>query len=386
MSSKKQVYLPGLNAVRFIAAFLVILDHTELFKEYLGFKPLWPAEYSSYIGSFGVSIFFTLSGFLITYLLKEERSTSGNINIKNFYVRRILRIWPLYYLIVALSFFVFPHFSILDVPSYGMGADIQYHFKDRLLLFVFMLPNVAFVTLPTVPFANVLWSVGVEEQFYLFWPVIVKRIKKNIFVLAIFCLTLYMIIKWVISLSGAPPQANALIDRTRFSCMLIGAIAAGCTDLKFLKSKWLQWITLLVFAAMLFNLIQFPFYYLIRNEAQATVIALLLINISMNTRSIFRLENRAFNYLGKISYGLYVYHCISVVLTLKLFTYFSPLLNYEIWSFLILTTVMVLTILLSHISYFYFEKKLLNIKERYSTIISGDQVAPTTKQAVSASR
>ena len=65
----KKIQFPGLNGVRFIAAFLVIVDHTELFKSYLGYPPLWANSYSAYLGAFGVSIFFVLSGFLITYLL-----------------------------------------------------------------------------------------------------------------------------------------------------------------------------------------------------------------------------------------------------------------------------------------------------------------------------
>lgn len=78
----KKIQFPGLNGVRFIAALLVIIDHTELFKSYLGYPTLWANSYSAYLGAFGVSIFFVLSGFLITYLLLEEQQ-EGPIRIRH---------------------------------------------------------------------------------------------------------------------------------------------------------------------------------------------------------------------------------------------------------------------------------------------------------------
>lgn len=389
MASKKQIFLPGLNGVRFIAAFLVILDHTELFKSYMGLRSWWSEDYSSFLGNFGVTIFFTLSGFLITYLLREEINLTGrNISLRNFYMRRILRIWPLYYLILILSFFVLPHLGILKLSVWGDGLFSQGQFSERLLLFTFLLPNIAFVFYPIVPFGNVLWSVGVEEQFYLFWPVLIKKIRKTIFSIALGCLAIYMAAKFMIlftSTEAGGGKAFLLIDKTRFSCMLIGAIASGLTNLDWLKSKWVQWTSLLLFCLMMLNLINFRYYGLIRNEAHAVVIALLLINISLNSKTIFRLENPLLDYLGKISYGLYVYHSIMAVLVLNLMVPYYQSISFTSWSILVIAFVLILTIVVSHLSYFFFEKKLLNKKAKYSTVISGDQVSqdkPDTLTAV----
>ncbi len=123
-----QIYFPSLNGVRFFAAFLVIVDHLELFKSYFGFNTLWPESFSAHLGSLGVTIFFVLSGYLITFLLLTENKISG-IKIKNFYFRRILRIWPLYYLIVIISFFIAPHIKFLDVPFYGEEIDVKFGLK-----------------------------------------------------------------------------------------------------------------------------------------------------------------------------------------------------------------------------------------------------------------
>ena len=75
MNSK--LYFPGLNGVRFIAVFIVMVDHLELFKSYFKLRPLWPENFSSHLGSFGVTIFFVLSGYLITYLLIKENKEFG---------------------------------------------------------------------------------------------------------------------------------------------------------------------------------------------------------------------------------------------------------------------------------------------------------------------
>lgn len=386
MIHQKQIYLPGLNSVRFIAAFMVILDHIELFKGYLGFQSFWSGDVSAYLGSFGVTIFFTLSGFLITYLLLQEKTVSnGNINIRNFYMRRILRIWPLYYLILILSFFILPHIGLLDMPVYGNGSDINQSFWSRLLLFVFLLPNVAFVWFPTVPFGNVLWSVGVEEQFYLFWPWLVKKIKTHVVKIAFICLAVYMIIRVVGILHytrGGTPEFYMFTVRTRFSCMLIGAIAAGYTELPILRKKWVQWLSLFLFLAMAGKLLNFSLYNVFNSEIQSLVVAILLINIAFNSNSILKLENGLMNYLGKISYGMYVYHSIAVVISLKLMASWYDYINYPLWSLLILLLVLMLTIVMSHLSYFYFEKKLLNLKGNYATVISGDQVTEKQEEAI----
>ena len=108
---QKSIYFPNLNSIRFIAALLVIIHHIEQFKSVFN---IYPNQMNNpVIGSFGplgVRLFFVLSGFLITYLLFAEKEVSGTISITKFYIRRALRIWPLYYLIVLLAFFIVPYF------------------------------------------------------------------------------------------------------------------------------------------------------------------------------------------------------------------------------------------------------------------------------------
>ncbi|MBL0234347.1 MAG: acyltransferase [Chitinophagaceae bacterium] len=95
-----KVHLRGLNGIRAIASLAVVISHIALNFENFGFSPSHGLD----LAGFGVSMFFSLSGFLITYLLMIEKSDFGDVSIKDFYIRRILRIWPLYffYLIVCI--------------------------------------------------------------------------------------------------------------------------------------------------------------------------------------------------------------------------------------------------------------------------------------------
>jgi peptidoglycan/LPS O-acetylase OafA/YrhL len=373
----KKIQFPGLNGVRFIAAFLVIVDHTELFKSYLGYPTLWANSYSAYLGAFGVSIFFVLSGFLITYLLLEEQQEAP-IRIRHFYLRRILRIWPLYYLIVALGFFVIPHLDFFQVPIYSSDMGDSLH---RLLLFVGLAANVAFVYLPTVPFANVLWSVAVEEQFYLFWPHVV-RIKRYLLWIMFLLLGGYLALKFYAG--SVDRQFELLVIRTRFSAMIIGGIGAYLVFhqkavIQFLYHRGVQIALMVLFVCMGMDWIPYHSLAWMQDELISLVVCGLILNIATNPRPLISLENSVFAYLGKLSYGLYVYHLFVVVLVLKGMPVIVDLQSLPTWMGYSLTLgmILILTTGISHLSYRYFESYFLRKKVRYSVVLSGDVVEGT---------
>ena len=176
---QKGVHYPNLNALRFIAAFMVIVHHIEQTKGTFGFDNYWSTSTIYFAGKLGVVLFFVLSGFLITNLLLIEQKTSSTISIRNFYVRRILRIWPLYYLIIGLALFVLPHFSLFAIPKYGIET-LNMNFTWKLGLFICLLPNLVLSAIANVPFAVHTWSIGVEEQFYIIWPAAIRLLKESI--------------------------------------------------------------------------------------------------------------------------------------------------------------------------------------------------------------
>src|SRR5687768_571572 len=158
-----KIYFKGLNGVRFFAALMVIVAHVEAFKKFAQLPNIGDAKVIRHLGPQGVKIFFVLSGFLITYLLLSEMKVKGQIAVKKFYVRRILRIWPLYFLIAILGLFLLPQvFS----PDY-FPQKVYPHFAVKAILIFLMLPNVVYLVFGHIFSLGILWSIGTEEQFYL---------------------------------------------------------------------------------------------------------------------------------------------------------------------------------------------------------------------------
>lgn len=381
--SNTKIYFPGLNGVRFVAVFIVILDHLELFKGYFKINTLWPDSFSSHMGKFGVTMFFVLSGYLITYLLLAEKKESGTIAIKNFYIRRILRIWPLYFILMILGFFILPHFDFFTLP---LNQPVATDFLGKFMLFLFFLANVAFVFYPVVAFAGVLWSVAVEEQFYLIWPNLIKKFKNVLYTLLV-CLLIYLLVKFALIFNvfeGNSVLINKLVklmERTRFSSMIIGGLGAFVVFnqkeflLKYIYSPLTQVLSYVLLLLLFLNVIQLPYFDLVKNEFSSAIVAIIIVNVSTNKQTLLRLENTFFDFLGKISYGMYIYHSIVAVICIKLFTAFIPSSSafYLPWSLLLILSTLLLTIFVSYLSYTYIELKILKRKKNYSLIVSGDQ-------------
>lgn len=173
---KEKVFFPNLDGLRFFSFFAVFLYHTYL-TFFNNVKETSPGTFKfvSFFfqnGNMGVNFFFVLSGFLITFLLIKEKEFKGTIHVGNFYIRRILRIWPLFYMCVFIGFVVFP---IIKQMSGGTPNEIA-----QPIYYLVFANNFDFMhTWPVKPDAtilSVLWSVAVEEQFYLTWPVILSLV------------------------------------------------------------------------------------------------------------------------------------------------------------------------------------------------------------------
>jgi peptidoglycan/LPS O-acetylase OafA/YrhL len=373
-----KVYFPNLNAIRFIAAFMVVFHHIEQFK--LLYKMPNNFDYAGPIylmGKLGVVLFFVLSGFLITYLLLKEESRTGSIRIRNFYVRRMLRIWPLYFLVFIVALFVLPHIPFLLIDGYD-ASEVQSNLWLRTLLFLLFLPNLMMIASPTgngfIPGANQLWSIGTEEQFYLFWPLIFKATRANRFVAMLAIIVGYLVLCYVVAhLTPSTGQKNlfTFLGLFNIDCMAIGGIAAliyfhqHTAILNIIYNRYLQWgillLTLLSIAGgFYFSRRYFP-------EIYAVLFSIIILNFATNPRPVFNLESRWTNYLGKISYGIYMYHCIAIMIVITSLRHFDISGNLQIY-----TGTVLLTVALAAVSYRYFEERFIRLKLKFSAIISGD--------------
>lgn len=378
LSQKEQIYknittFQGLNALRFIAAFLVVMHHSEAIRHKNGIENFeWLGLFRN--GGNAVTFFFVLSGFLITFLLLKERDRTGNIKVKTFYLKRILRIWPLYYLLVIIGTLALPFaFSILQVDY-----EMPYTLKQTWLYFVLFVPGLV-TFFWGHHFLEPLWSIGVEEVFYLIWAPLFKISKNRIFQL----LVSVILIKSLLSVSGIliinNELFNYLVNSFKFEAMAIGGLGAY-----FLYSRNTPVSQLLIFKIP-FQIIVFStviFYLTLHTNVDtpiwnaifktpilsALVIEFLflyiIVCISCADNSIIRLKSKTLSFLGEISYGIYMYHMLVIFATIFLLKKFlidlcSP------WSHLVFYCVItVFTIAVSIVSKQLFENYFLKLKEK----------------------
>lgn len=375
---KEKIYFPNLNGLRFIAASMVILHHVGQFQSVFGGAEQWTIiaylKDNFWIGKLGVILFFVLSGFLITYLLMAEEKVFKTINIPKFYMRRVLRIWPLYFLIVILAFFVFPNIDFFSWPNLGKEV-IQTNLALKLFLYVVFMPNMALSLLGIVPYVSHTWSIGTEEQFYLVWPVLLKHIKKYRIGLMFMIILGYIFIAKFLSssLAGAIPYQNVISlfwSSFNIDCMAIGGIYAlllfnNHKSLKLLRNLYLFYVVLVLLILMIIKGIYIPH---INYEIYAVLFGIIILNFASNPDIKISLENKYFNYLGNISYGLYMYHPIGIIIALSICLNIHQTSNWLVYPLCIL-----ITIIISGLSYRYFETYFLKFKHKFSNIISGNK-------------
>ncbi len=342
------------------------------------------------LGGLGVTLFFVLSGFLITYLLFAEQQETQTINIKNFYLRRVLRIWPLYYLILFFSFFIFSHFI------YPEGLEqLQKHYWIKFFLNFFLMANVSHAFIGKVPLGSNLWSVGTEEQFYLIWPWLVKKFKKSGIPILISIIVVLAIAR--IALSAYVFQGELVGIRRilffffqflmlfRIDCMAMGAL--GAWILFFKKEKLLNYlfyqpVQIIVFAWCGISLwFGFTYFDTLNHIVYALMFAILILNLAGNKSTLFHLEFPFLNFLGKISYGLYVYHFICVVVILKTYQSYFDFTNSFLDNVIVYVSVFGGSILISFFSYKFFESPFLKLKNKFSSLVSGDDVGRGSDQS-----
>ncbi|MFV8342161.1 acyltransferase family protein [Flavobacterium sp. XS2P39] len=356
-----RIYLPGLNGLRAIAALAVVITHINNRLDYYGLPKAQLLDLASY----GVTIFFTLSGFLITYLLLKEFEITGTINMKKFYMRRILRIWPLYYL-----------YLFIVILLNGI-SNIQW----PILFYLFIVPNFknSFVGLINTSAGSKImtfmighyWSLGVEEQFYAFWPWIVKK-SKNVFKFLMVFPILFVLLKLILRIFYAPYNILVFVNYTRFGCLVIGGLGAylyfkNSHKLEIFNKRWVELLAWVFFAIVAFN--KFHITSIIDHEIIAVFTLIIIFNQINNPDKWISLENKLFDYLGKISFGLYVYNPLVIYLMAFVFNYYV-IENKRIRLLLIYLLVIPGIIMVAHLSYHYFEKRFLKLKSNYTTIQS----------------
>lgn len=361
-----KTYFPNLNTLRFLEATMVVIFHIELFKGFYGVPNLFYLPFFKIVGKLSVVLFFVLSGFLITSLLLKEIEKHQRINFKNFYLRRIFRIWPLYFLILILGFFVIPHFpqwSEVPNPSF---KPVSEHFWEKLLLYIFILPNLSVAYFGEITGTSQSWSLGTEEQFYLFWPLLIFFFRRRIILIMVLLLLFYLVVKIGLgkaeSLDARFTILSGFWSLFNINCMAIGGIFAALhfdNHTKMLVILYNKYVFFTAIIWLLTSLAMGVYYGYFHYEIYSILFGIIILNLAYNSSYSKTLEYKPLNYLGSISYGVYMYHPLLLPLAVIAGKYFDS-------NFVIYAITLGGTFLISALSYEYFEKVFLRLKNKFA--------------------
>lgn len=323
-----------------------------------------------------VTTFFVISGFLITYLLLHELKKTDDVSIPKFYVRRILRIWPLYYgyMIVAIVAYWMLGSWLNGAEGGGYAAQFAGNSKWFYWLFTANIPFAAAAgILPIVHY----WSLGVEEQFYAWYPWVVKYGKNRLLpIIVTICLV------WLTAKLGAyvflgKGLVYRLLAVTRFDCMMIGGIGA---IMYFRNVRWFhaviekRWIRVLLWILFFSSGLYADFIPAPLRATYISFISLGVIVSGLIGKPL--LENKVMNYLGNISYGIYVIHPLFIILGSHfLGGWLSSVDTRWLWIVYIglYVGMTILTIGLAALSYELYEKPFLKLKTKFMVVKSSNK-------------
>jgi peptidoglycan/LPS O-acetylase OafA/YrhL len=345
-------YLPQLDGLRFLAFAAVFYRHLgETFVEWQGNR-WWQATLDA--GAWGVDLFFVLSGFLITSLLIREKEQTAAVNVRAFWLRRILRIWPLYFVFVGIVW------AIERPPlAYMVG------------LVFFVMNWVALATrYTTETVSGILWSVQIEEQFYFCWPLALRRLSRR----GAACLAAALIgvalatRAWVYVQSPANSGYERIWTHTfaRLDPIAIGALLALCWPPRAVRLPNTTRPVVLGPIALLLVGIQryWPLFPALHASAIWVYLAAALLLGGAVLVTIVTppgsLAHPWLVYLGRISYGLYVVHLAVIVVVGSL----------DLPWFWRVPLILVLTFGLAAASYRLLEAPFLRLKERFTYVRS----------------
>ena len=362
-----KTYFPELDALRFFAFLLVFIHHTPVIIQH----PFWLGLHE--YGWMGVDLFLCLSAFLFTKLLYTEYQRTGTINIPYFYIRRTLRIWPLYFLFVIAMMYV----GLFN--KYNLGAESLYWRAAGMFTFTDNIFAAFTAKYNPFPYALHLWTIAYEEQFYAIIPWALRYLFKKTWRVKLLILTavlaLGFVLRAVVIGLHVPHPAIWVLPITHFEPILFGLlIGLGLFDSILNKIPWvlvgLMGIGTLAAVGGLPNVDVITWSLMLTYLLTGLGSALLLHTILRAGRSpsLRLLFNKPLAFLGKISYGLYVYHLLAKGIAAKILN--PPPTNYWLWVFAVFVLPLLLTIIMSAISYLLLEKPFLHMKDRFAIVSS----------------
>jgi peptidoglycan/LPS O-acetylase OafA/YrhL len=354
-NSNSNNYVPYLDGMRGIAILFVILAH-------LGLGRIIP-------GGLGVSLFFFISGLLITRLLIAEYDKTQSINLKSFYIRRVLRLYPPLLLMTVLT--------IILICIYYNASQIHVPAVLSSLFYFYNYYYTYFKPATLTSFDNLFdisWSLSIEEHFYLVFPLLFYFLyaKKNVLIrvlLTICVLTLAYRYYLLYTSHNVKATINLIyvVTETRVDSIIWGCIASLLIyknkNKYYLKLLQSNWALVLGLATILLSLLYKNTLFSEASRFTKQALAFFLIVPSINyygPGSIIKrfFENSVLTYIGKISYSLYLFHWEAITVANYYFKEGSP-------QWLIFT--LVLTVILSLGCYYLIERPFMSLRHKFGS-------------------
>lgn len=379
--NKKPVHFVQLDALRFLAAFMVIIVHAfDAWSGWFGipWRLATPDRKSwSWIGNhihnfvsnfgFGVDLFFLISGFLITYLLIREKSEKSKVNIPAFFLRRILRIWPLYFFVIGICYFWY-------APWMGWGHEPGHpiDYKSAMLFY----NNFATIKTQTweFPFAH-FWSICIEEHFYLVWPFLVAFIPMKKLPHVLITIIIGSMLFRLHAFMTMPESFFTLYLHTlsRIDALAFGGLAAWAHYHRPAAWNIPRYIRFLLFAVLIFSMTfdnmndwSTPFLVMWKKYFYLALAGFLMMNFVFNPDCIIKLgPKNILNYLGRCCFGIYLWGNILLQILLHkiILKHFPGGNGWAFWGI-----VLFFSLAVPVISYEFIEKPFMKLKNRFAII------------------
>ena len=360
--SKDRFYLPELDGLRFFAFLAVFLSHVAVFSNGASLSRPAVVEICNMFGRFGVDLFFALSAYLLTSLMLAEREKSGTLDLHSFYLRRVLRIWPLYFTWLAAL-----------ILTRHMWSDYSVSFFIPFLLFVGNFPAAfgAVTSLVILP----LWSLSVEEQFYIVWPLLFRKLtRRGVAVAGITVLIFSTCARFELLRAGMTPHQIWFTGFARMGAIALGIVIAALP--RYSNRARGLWFLLGVAcwgdAALchLYRMHPEGFAAPMWGFSMAAVGAAAFLVAAIGIRRGTILTNPVFTQLGRISYGMYVFHGAALVIASRIVPASPDPVFWPVFAMLGFG----ITFMLSVASYRWIESPFLKLKKRYEVVKSAPAV------------
>jgi peptidoglycan/LPS O-acetylase OafA/YrhL len=368
-------HVPELDGIRGVAIAGVILVHfvATMFEQPQNLIERVSGKITGY-GMWGVDLFFVLSGYLITGILSDTRESPRYF--KAFYMRRTLRIFPLYYGVLLLLLVLIPRSLVAAYAPEGLKMRTEQIWLWTYLTNVYCAKEGTFA----IPYVSHFWTLAIEEHFYLFWPLVIRLASRvNAMRIAILLSVLGLGLRLWFRLSGYNEMWAQVFTPSRLDSLCIGAwfalairgpegeLAIGRNLPKWLWGSAAALVALMVVPkSVLPHDVNLP----IKETVLAVLSGSLIFAVAWNEGpAAFKAAMRlpALRFLGKYSYGLYVFHAIIAYgcWRHRTATYLEPLVGGSYTAAVLLQTVLgtALSLLVAVASYHLYEVRFLTLKK-----------------------